>query len=205
MRPVAKQIRGSVIPVAAISLRMSFMALVNGELDPSQADCPTWACNTMIYFAIASDAIKLANNFVLVEKPDIIIIIPDMYRISATVPAEPIAGSSIALCFASFPPLTIRPSAKSASASTWDIPVMAISANTTIKPTTSGGKYMEIINASAPTANPIIAPTIGKTCIPRAISLISILEDLLDIGITERNEIAPLSSLNTKYYIPPPY
>ena len=40
VRPVAKQIKGRVIPVAATNLRLSFIALVNGELRPSQADCP---------------------------------------------------------------------------------------------------------------------------------------------------------------------
>ena len=52
--PVARKIRGSAIPVATANLRLSFIALVKGELKPSQADLPPYACNTITYFAIIS-------------------------------------------------------------------------------------------------------------------------------------------------------
>ena len=55
--PSIMNINNTVITTDAITLVLFFIAIVNGELKPDQAEVPIDACITMIYFAVISAAI----------------------------------------------------------------------------------------------------------------------------------------------------
>src|SRR5881396_2378920 len=94
-----------------------FISIVNGELEPDQAESPTDACITITYYAIISEAIIAKNNLGVELKPDTAMNSPIKFIISADAPADPTIGSDIALRLDSLSPLAINPSAKSANAS----------------------------------------------------------------------------------------
>src|SRR5918999_1641315 len=91
-----------IMPVDASILCLSFIAAMKGELKPSHADRPLLASITITYLAITSAVMMLGK----ISKPDPkpilnTIIMPTKYITSTATPAEPTAGSSIALCLTS--------------------------------------------------------------------------------------------------------
>ncbi len=104
---------------------------------------------------------------VKIAKPDAkpilnTIIIPTKYITSTATPAEPTAGSSIALCLTSLLPFAINPSAKSAKASVWWTPVIITKAPVTKNPMSRGCKKLEMPSAIAPIIEPITKPASGN-------------------------------------------
>jgi len=146
---------------AAASFFLSFIIFTKGEFEPSEAEFPKLAISTMENFAKIS-LIRIALNKSNPLVREIVIIKPIRYKTIATIPAEPVERSFIALSFLSLLPFTISPSAKSAKPSAWWIPVTIAIEATTNKLTSKGSKKKDNPKPKEPTKSPIAIPTIGK-------------------------------------------